>query len=188
MKKSFMLFFTLFLGLISLFALTGCTLINSVTPFSYVSYELSDDQVAYYSNSVYGTHIFIFEDETMMPDGNLEIYNDNLSQYLIDCDANSIINIEFKRILGVEEVNGKKASLVEIDDWYYIEVTIKKDSSIYSSNKNIYLNGNKLEISNSNDVIYDYDNIIIYHFDDCGLERSNPKGKINDTVNIIEYK
>ena len=70
-----------------------------------------------------------------------------------------------------------------------IAVAIKKDSTVYSPDKSIYLNSTKLEKIGKNDSIYDGDSLIIYHFEDCGLIRSNKSGKIDSTIiNIIEYR
>ena len=182
--KKLIAFITMLVSLISLSACFG----GSVTPFAYTSFKTTGDQVAYYTYSIEGTHVFIFENESSMPNGNDEKYKDNNAKYLSDCESNSIITISYKRSLGVEEVDGTKATLVEIDSWYYIEVIVKKNSSGYSPNKAIYLNETKLEKSNKHDSIDDSDSLIIYHFEDCGLKRSNPNGKINNVVNIIEYK
>ena len=185
MKKILMLVLTI----LCVFSLTGCFLRgNSVAPFAYARYELTGTQVAYHDSIMYGTNIYIFEDETKVPDINDSKYVDNMAGYRLDCDSNSMINISFKRIMGVEEVDGKKATLVEIEKWYYVEVLVKKSSSIYDDNKNVYLNGTKLEKKGKDDSVYDSDVIRIFHFEDCGLKRSNPNGKINGVVNIIEYK
>ena len=186
MKKLLLVFLIVF-SLISVISFSACAG-SKVTSFAYTSYRLVDNQVAYYDSIMYGTHVYIFEDESYMPNGDDVKYKDNNAQYRMDCETNSIITIRYKRSLGVEEVNGDNATLVETDLWYFIEVSIKKSSSIYSTDKAIYLNGTKLEKNNKNDSIYDYDSLIIYHFEDCGLKRSNPNGKINGVINYIEYK
>ncbi len=187
MKKTYRTIVSIILMLVLLVSLSSC--IGNVTPFGYTTFKTKDNQVAYYDSSMYGTHIYIFENESMMPNGNDEKYIDNGALYRLDCESSSIITIGFKRILGVEVLDSTRATLVEMDKWYYIEVSIQKDSSVYSSNKSIYLNGVKLEKNNKNDLISDGEYVIIYHFEDCGLMRSNKNGKIDSSIiNVIEYK
>ena len=69
-----------------------------------------------------------------------------------------------------------------------MEVVIKKDSGLYSSDKKVYVNGVALEKKSSNDTITESEYLIIYHFENFGLKRSNPNGQLNNIVNTLEYK
>lgn len=186
MKKMLFGLIGVILGWIMVISLSGCGF--GVTPFAYVSYKLEGDQVAYYDSRVSGTHIFIFEDESKKPDISDAKYYDNHAKYLLDCDSNSMIMIRFKSILGVEDVGDTRASLAAIKGWYMVEVVVVKSSSIYSDEKEVYINDKKMEATGKNDSISDMSSIKIFHFEDHGLKRSNPNGKINDFVNMIEYK
>lgn len=178
----------------SLLALSGCDLINKikglgVTPFAYVTYKTEGTQYAYYDNTMYGsTHIFVFEQESDMPNAEDPEYNDNRQRYLTDCSLAAAINIRFQKILGVEEVNGEKATLVELGSWYLVEVTVYNSTATYSEAKSVYLNGEKLTVKSDKDEIKDTEYIRMFHFEDCGLKRSNPDGQIDGTVNYLEYK
>ena len=186
MKKIIVGLIGVILSWVVVLTISGCNF--GVTPFAYVSYKLEGDQVAYYDSRMSGTHIFIFEDESQKPDISDPKYLDNHAGYLLDCDSNAMITIRFKRILGVEDVDGTRASLAEIKGWYQVEVLVVKSSSIYSDEKEIYINDKKMETSGKDDSIYDSDVIRIFHFEDHGLKRSNPNGKINNFINMIEYK
>lgn len=185
MKKKVSLLVSLLTLLISIISLSAC---SNIAPFAYTTYKTIDNQVAYYDSTMNGVHIYIFENESMMPDGSDEKYKDNNELYRSDCVSNAIITIGFKSSFGSETVAGSNTILVDIDKWYYIEVTVKKDSNIYSADKSVYLNNDKLVKSGKNDSIFESDSIIIYHFEDCGLNRSNPNGKIREIINTIEYK
>ena len=187
MKKVITSLLIVIIAIVSILTFVACG--SSVVPFAYTTYKLEGDQVAYYSSVMYGTeHIYVFEDATKKPNPEDEIYKDNSARYLRDCYSNSCLIVHFKRILGAEEVDGVKADLVDIEKWYYIEVIVFKNTSIYSPEKAVYLNGEKLTIKSENDSEYDGDSIFIFHYDTCGLKRSNPNGRINNVVNYIEYK
>lgn len=160
----------------------------SVTPFAYVTFKLNDNQIAYHDSSMYGTHIYIFEDQNKMPDGTLDKYKDNHAGFLVDCDSNAMATISFNSILGVENVDGVRCTLVNLESWYYVQLTVKKDSVMYDANKSLYLNNTLLTKTDKYDNIYDADGLVKFHFENCNLVRSNPNGKINNYVNLLEYK
>lgn len=162
-----------------------------VTPFGYATYKTSGEQVLRFSSSMTNsTHIWVFEKEADVPDGNDSQYVDNLAQYRRDCDDACMIEIEFGSILGVEEVDGTKCTLVNMKTYpFSIRITVKKSSSVYAETKGVYMNGVKMEKKTKYDKITDSSSIKIFYFENFEFGRSNANGKINKSIiNMIEYK
>ena len=63
-------------------------------------------------------------------------------------------------------------------------VYIKTNSSIYSADKAIYLNGQKVTPTKAENL----GSLAYITIEDINLIRGNPNGKINGVINIIEYK
>lgn len=166
--------------------LTGCDW--GVTPFGYATYKTSDQQVLRFSSTMTNsTHIWVFEKESDVPSGD---YSNNGAQYRLDCDSACMISIEFGSILGVEEIDDTKCTLVNMKTVpFSIRVKINKSSSIYSDTKDVYINDTKLAKKTKYDIITDNQYVKIYYFEDFAFNRSNTNGKINSSIiNLIEYK
>ena len=181
-KKLIVLFFAICLLPISF---VGCA---KVTPIAYVTFKTQYEQVAVYTshaNSSYA-HIYVFDNEGIIPN------SDDYAQpadYTLACDSACALSISFKRNLGADTVNGTRATTCDIDRWQCMTVQINKSSETYAESKSLYLNGNKLVVDPSrNDSVYESEYSIIYYFENFGLKRGNPNGKINGVVNTLEYK
>lgn len=154
-----------------LFSLSGCF---GVVPSAWVSLKMEGGYTTY-TTDMYGNdrdHIYYYQSQEDAKD-----------------IENWVIAVNFiPRILGPEEVelDGKKVktTIVDISTKADMNIYIKPTSSVYSGEKSIYLNGEKLTPSDT--VISEY--LCCYYFQDVELERGNPGGKINGKVNIIEYR
>ena len=165
--------------------LSGCGL--GVTPVAYVEYKAENEQVVYYTSYVSGAlpHIFVFDDVSKVPDSS---EYDQPLDYRMACENNCSMYISFKRNMGKDTVGGRDVLTCDIQTWYYIRVYIKKDSDVYAENKKLYLNGKELSKKGNADYISEDEYGITYYFEDFGLKRSNPNGRMNGVVNVIEYK
>ena len=171
--------------LMMVFTLSSC-LGLMVTPFGYVAYKTSGSEFVYYSSSVYGTHVWVFEDESLFP--NAEEY-EQPADFRLACDRNAFMTISYKQILGASDINNVRFQLVELKNWYCVDIIINKDSDSYSPNKNIYLNDEMLEKKLKEDSITDSQYSVFYHFEDFGIKRSNYDGTDHqEIVNYIEYR
>lgn len=162
-----------------------------VTPFGYATYKTSGQQVLRFSSTMTNsTHIWVFEKETDVPNRDDPQYVDNGAQYIRDCDGACMIEIEFGSILGVEEVDGTKCTLVNMKTTpFSLRVTVKKSSSIYATEKDVYMNGAKMEKKTKYDSITDSSSVKIFYFENFEFGRSNANGKINKSIiNMIEYR
>ena len=160
----------------SILSLVSCRA-NSVVKFAYTTFELSGDQVAFYSSQmVDSSHVWIFENEESMPNANDSKYYDNYAGYKRDCESACIISLGFNKIYGSETVDDTRYALVALDNWYYISAIVYKNKSLYSESKSLYLNDTKLEVKDKYDFIDNTEYYVMYHFENCGLKRSNPKG------------
>ena len=171
MKKRFLaIVFVLIFTASILFA--GC--FESVVPAAWVHLKV-DDGYVYYSTDMYASnrsHIYYFENQEAA---------ENLNNYMIEI-------IFYPRILGPEEVevDGEKikTTIVDISNYADISIYIRKASPIYSANKDIYINGEKINPTSIND----YNTLVSILIQDAPLVRGNPNGRINGKINYIEYK
>lgn len=144
--------------------LTSCD--ASVTPVAYTRFDATGSQVVVYTTQELGNNILVYADagETSDP----------------------IMEFQFNRCLGPDELNGKKYTVVALDDNQDLYILV--DRVYYPVLKDFYLNGTKLIPTDQ----YDYgDRTEAYFFKSIGnrLQRTNPNGSINpDLVNYIEYK
>lgn len=166
MKKTVRLFSVL-LSLIALLSL-GFSACQRVTPAAWVELRAGDGYVVYTSD-MYGitrAHIYCYDD---------------------DSTEKTAIEITFiPRILGSDTVDGVKTTLVDVSGAYEMTVIVYKGSSLYSAEKDFYLNDVKLTPYPS--ASYDGESIISLNFRDFTLVRGNPNGKLNGVINVIEYK
>ena len=165
--KRFLLTLSITTVLLCAILFFGC--FNKVTPCAWVTFE--SEGYVYYSTSMYGTgrdHIYLYENESDAEKSGTEA-----------------LSVVFEpRILGPEEVNGKKATLVDISTTYSMRVYINKKRAIYSPDKSIYLNGEKLTPTR----VDDGEILLCLKYEGFTLERGNPNGKLNGKINILEYK
>ena len=165
-KPKFYLISALVFAVIFIFNLTAC---ETVAPAAWVRLEAGDGKV-YYSTDMYGynsAHISYYENEE---------------------DTRAVIEISFSpRILGPDEVDGVKTTLVDVARFYAMYITVYKNNDTYSPDKAFYLNGAEtpLEPTRSDDT---YSSFVTFEFENFGLVRGNPGGRINGVVNVIEYK
>lgn len=159
--------------LCSAFSLTSC-LFENVVPCAWV-YLKTDGGYTRYTSDMYAqtmSHIYYFDSEADASDN---------SNY-------SISMTFYPRILGSEdvEVDGVmlKTMLVDISSYIDMSISIKKSSAIYSSEKEIYINGEKANITSTDSSSH----LVIYLIQNVNFTRGNPGGHINGVVNAIEYK
>lgn len=153
------------------FIITGC--FGSVVPVARVHFKQKGGYV-HFSTSMYAGaagHIMYYE--------TLEDKENN----------NYTISISFfPRVMGIENVtyDGEEiqTQLVDISDYVDISLDINKNSGIFSSEKSVYINGEKVVPKQINDL----SNLYCVLIQNVNLKRANPNGKMNDEVNIIEYK
>ena len=170
-KKDGFYFLSAVLSLFFIFNFAACG--AGVVPSAWVALK-SDDGYVYYTSNMYGNtgaHIYLYEDETA---------------------TNKLLEISFApRILGPDYTNthgnGETATIVDISGSYAMHVYVYKtvDNSVYSTEKNIYLNGKKLTPDLTDD---ESEYFVMLEYDNFGLIRGNPDGKENDVINYIEYK
>ena len=176
------------ISLVLLFAIVCSTMISgclfdSVVPVAFVKLKTEGTQVTRYTADMASSypHILLFESESDIP--NPDNYDQPLD-YKMACENSCMLYISFKRNMGKDTINDEDVLVCDIDKWYDMSVYIKKSSTIYNANKDIYLNGQKL----TPDYKYDGEYHVSLRFDDFGLVRGNPNGRINNFVNLIEYK
>lgn len=150
-----------------------------VLPVGYIRYYGESSEYVTYSSDMYGimeAHITVWKDKE-------ESEKDFASPW---------IEFRFNKSAGVDTINEVPYLLADISGNYYsLDVTVtKKDNPLYGEDKAIYLNGEPILLdSNSHNSVNDYENIISFHFEDYGIIRTNPDGKIDETkVNVLEYK
>jgi len=159
---------------------------SNVTPVALVGYKAQGDEFAYYDSVMVADHVYVFESADDFP---VAADYDQPADFRLACFDASFLRIRYKRILGSENVDGQTFHYVDVADWYMVEVAVEKDSPLYSPQKSVYLNGKKLAATGKHDSVYESDLLVIFHFEDCGLARSNVGGTIHtDVVNLIEYK
>ena len=159
-----------FLSVLIVFAICVCALsfsaCGSAVPTAWVKFNADGGKV-YYSTDMYGInspHISYYENET---------------------DESPVITINFSpRILGPDFNDGERKTTVDISGVYIMYITVYKDNDTYSDTKAFYLNDNALTPDRTNE----YTDFISFEFEDFGLTRGNPNGRINGVVNVIEYK
>ena len=163
-KKMFAVLITLIICLCS-FNLAAC---ENVVPAAWISVKTEGGYFRY-TTDMYGNasaHVYCYDDEELQ---------------------NKAFEITFSpRILGPEEVEGKKTTLVDVSDKYAMYITIYKASSIYSETKTFYLNDSETSLTPTKTD--DYETLVYMEFNDFGLVRGNPNGKINGVINTLEYK
>ena len=187
MKRKFLSFVSVFVLICSTFC-AGCFV--NVTPVAFVTYKSTGEQYVQYSSIMYSNpQLYLYASEADVPNGNDPIYIDNGPLYRSDCQSAAILYIEFNRNLGADTIYETRGMYVDVQDFTFMYVTINKDNSVYSAEKDLYLNGTKLEVSaNSHNSFHDYTNFVTYYFEDFGLLRTNSKGYIENIINTIEYK
>ena len=169
MKRKIVAMISGIVSVLSAAIVCGC----SVTACAWV--RLEADGYVYYSTSMYasgGDHIYYYEKEEDAAD---DAYHTNCA----------LTVVFYPRILGPAEVDGVKTTTVDLSDKYYsMTVYIYKSKATYSPDKSVYLNGAVLEPEN----VYETDNLLSLSFENFGLERGNPGGRLNGKINVIEYK
>lgn len=143
--------------------LTSCD--ASVTPVAYTRFDATGSQVVVYTTQELGNNILVYADAGKTSD--------------------PIMEFQFNRCLGPDELNGKKYTVVALDDNQDLRITVKME--YYSITKQFYLNGTPIPTTED----HDEGSIHVYFFKSIGnrLQRTNPNGSINpDLVNYIEYK
>ena len=147
----------------------GISACGSVVPVAWIRLEAGGGQV-YYTADMYaitGAHIYLYENET---------------------DNSPVIEISFSpRILGADTVDGVRTTTVDISGPYAMYITVNKNNSIYSDDKAFYLNGAETPLVPDR-FDESYASFKTLEFQNFGLIRGNPNGKINGVVNVIEYK
>ena len=147
---------------------------GSYVPCAWVQFKFDEGHIVYNASDVYayrGAHVYLYENEEP---GTYEL---------------PVMEIRFSpRCMGSEarEVNGETVKTVLFDiseKWYAMYVTVYTGNSIYSSEKSIYLNGEKLVGEKSQ-----HDGFVSYEFENFGLVQGNPNAHMNDEINLIEYK
>lgn len=165
-RTKFYLISALVFAVIFIFNLTAC---GAVVPVAWVRLDAGGGQV-YYTADMYamnGAHIYLYENET---------------------DNSPVIEISFSpRILGADTVDDIRTTTVDVSGPYAMYITVYKNNSIYSEEKAFYLNGAEIPLvpDRSDDT---YASFKTLEFQNFGLIRGNPNGKINGVVNVIEYK
>ncbi len=169
-KKGGFYFLSAVLSLFFIFNFAACD--AGVVPSAWVALK-SDDGYVYYTSNMYGNtgaHIYLYEDETA---------------------TNKLLEISFApRILGPDYTathgTGETATTVDISGTYsmFIQVYKNTENSVYSAEKDVYLNDEKL----TPDLTTDYENYVLLEYYNFRLVRGNPDGKENDVINYIEYK
>ena len=161
--------FALFAALFCTFFFSAC---ETVAPAAWITLK-TDGGTVYYSTDMYAStrpHIRYYENEEDEENGR------------------PAIEIEFSpRILGPDEVDGVKTTLVDVAGFYAMYITVFKDRTIYSPDKAFYLNGSETPL-----VPYkthdEYSSFASYEFEEFGLVRGNPGGRLNGFINVLEYK
>ena len=166
MKKSPVLI--TFLGI---FALTSCDF--GVTPVAYTTFKNDANLYVCYSTDMYGltrSHIEVYQSKEAADE-----------QYAI-----ADLDFRFDRILGPDEVDGQKYTLVDLSSSIRdIYVNVYKSSPLYSASKHIYLN----DVQLTPVYTYDGDTLLSWTFEKANFIRTNPNGKLDySLVNVLEYK
>ena len=151
------------------FAFSAC---ENVVPCAWVKLDM--EGYVYYSSNMYasgGHHVYLYENQEASA---ADTYR-----------AGYMMAITFyPRILGADTIEGVRTTTVDISRWYSMTVYISKSSSIYDEGKHIYLNGEVLEASQTDDL----SSLLCLSFEDFSFVRGNPGGTLNNFVNVIEYK
>lgn len=163
-------------GSLVIFLMT-ISLLSCGKKFAVVAYtryiENNESQYIYYSADVYGyTH------------GQIEVYKD-LDEFNSTFSIADLV-FRFSKCLGADEIEGKKYTVVDLSKkTLYFQVEIYKESDLYSTDKAVYLNGEKL----TPDSTFDGDTLLIYHYYKVNFTKSNPKGILDySKTNTLEYK
>ena len=167
MKKRFLSFLLSFIFVLGGISLSGC--FGSVVPCAWVKLDMVG--YIYYTSYVYGDHIYLYENE------------ENFSNDKYHADYELCVHF-FPRILGADTVDDVRTTTVDISKNYSMIIYIIKDKPLYSTEKNIYLNGEKLIPVQIDDL----DTLLCLTFENFTLVRGNPNGSFNNYVNTIEYK
>ncbi|MBQ7467223.1 MAG: hypothetical protein IJS74_04075 [Clostridia bacterium] len=172
MKKIFAVFMLMTLVLAGSLTFAGCA---SVVPGAWTKLKVDGGLVVYTANmySSGGPAIVYYEN----PDDATG------DRYYVNC----AISISFyPRIMGKDERNGENTTIVDLSEKQAMSFSVSKTSEIYSPDKSVYLNGEKLtpETNGSSDGEY----LKIMFFDNLKLKRGNPGGHENNVINVIEYK
>ena len=166
-----------------MFAFAGCG--KMVTPVAYVQFKTEGKQVVVYTAYANSSdpHIYVYDEESDIP-----VYNGQQPvDYRRECEFSCALYISFKRNLGEDKEHN--ALVCDIDKWQSMTITIWKDRTTYGKDKRFYLNDKELVVGqNKIDSFYDDNHFAQYYFEDFGLKRSNPNGRFNNFINIIEYK
>ena len=167
--------------LVSTLVLASCK--ESVVPVAAVTFKTVDEQAVRYSADVSYAypHIYVYENESLIPNPEDPKYVDNGILYRLDCENASILYISFNKNMGRDEIYNTTVMYVDITHTAYMSAYLKKT---YSIEKFLYLNGIKLVPSTTTDLTTE----IHYTFDFVNLKRTNPGGVIQNIINTLELK
>lgn len=150
-------------------ALTSCK--EPVTPAAYVRFDTGDSsQVVVYSTSMYLDQVKVY-----------------VSQEALDTDSGSpALIFDFPRILGPDELEGKRYTVVDLSESkQYLNFYIYKGSGLYDDSKKLYLNG----VAMVPGLIQENDSMWVFSYVNVPYKRTNENGKIDpNAVNVLEYK
>ncbi len=167
--KKILLIFSLLSTLALSISLYGCL---GYVKCAWVALDM-DGYILYTTNmySSGGNHIYLYESEEDALDDHYH------AAYMLSI-------VFYPRIMGPDTINGIKTTTVDIGSKYTMDVHINKNSSIYAQEKLVYLNDEALTYTNK----YDYDTLLCLSFENFKFVQGNPKGKINNFINLVAYK
>ena len=95
--------------LVSTLVLASCK--ESVVPVAAVTFKTIDDQAVRYSADVSYAypHIYVYENESLIPNPEDPKYVDNGILYRLDCENASILYISFNKNMGRDEIYNNSA-------------------------------------------------------------------------------
>ena len=175
MKKIFIGFMLVAMVIVSSLTFVGC---GSVVPGAWTKLEVEglENGKIFYTSHMYasgGPAILYYENPD---DATGDKYN-----------AAYTISISFyPRILGADDRNGERTTIVDLSEKQAMSFSVSKTSAIYSPDKSVYLNGEKLTPERAGTL--DGESLSIMFFDNLKLIRGNPGGHENNIINVIEYK
>ena len=169
--KKFLIYFSMAIAIIfPILFFAGC----GVVPTAWVYFKMPGGYTTYTSDQygITSAHIYYFENEADKNDA-----------------TNAAITIYFSpRIMGADDmvVDSETVRGTTVDVSSYVDITIyvKTDSTIYAPAKKFYINGDEAVLTNSSES----GPLAYYLIQNAPLLRGNPNGKIDGTVNIIEYR
>lgn len=169
MRKILSMFIFVAFTLICSLIFVGCDF--GVVPGAWIKFKVDGGRVVYTSNMYAsgGPAILYYENSEVVVD---EEYAISISFY--------------PRIMGKDERNGEDTTIVDMSEKQAMKISVRKTSLVYSPEKSIYLNGEKLTPESNGTSESEY--LKIMFFDNLEFKRGNPGGHENNIVNVIEYK